>query len=160
MHTLLTAVTRQLTNIRADIKATVSHIHANLAFRCSFVQFQIWLSLEPNLRNIELKQKKTKDKNPFEFKRNVAALAHTISHSTDVKITYHHYTRLAFLVSLYNKLFLPCYLLLNVSVTAISGGEFHSGSQQESGFRPDQEQLLDSLQYGIGQDLQGHPELF
>ncbi len=43
------------------------------------------------------KQRKSKDKNPFaESKRDVATLIHTIAHSTDVKVTYHHYTCFAF----------------------------------------------------------------
>jgi len=79
MHTLTSAVTRQLTNIRAEIKA------------------MIWWTLETSLRDTEVKQRKSKDKNPFESKRDVATLIHTIAHSTDVKVTYHHYTCFAFL---------------------------------------------------------------
>lgn len=101
MHTLTSAVTHQLTNIRAEIKAMVRCSPAHPFPLLKFV-FQIWWTLDSNLRDTEAKQRKSKDKNPFaESKRDVATLIHTIAHSTDVKVTYHHYTCFAFLVSLH-----------------------------------------------------------
>ncbi len=56
------------------------------------------MTLDASLRTSEPKQKKSKQ-NQFESKRDVATLVHTISNGTDVKITYHHYMRFAYLVS-------------------------------------------------------------